>query len=281
MKSKNSKMKTLKNKYIYITLAVLGAILLLYSSYALIKDGSPTVKSMREHLNQANGYHKDSLFDKAIEPYQRALSRDNSNDVANYNSGTNLLLKNYKDTKNGTVDSETVTGVYTDALALLQNAASNATDKELIAASKHNEALVHHLTDSLEKAAEAYKESLRKNPADHETRYNLAVVLYQLKNNQNQDQQQQQQDQQQNQQQQQQQQQQDQQQNQQQDQQQQQQDQQQQEQQQSQGSMSEEDMSKENAERLLEAAMQDEKAVLEKVKRDKNKSGKQKLQKNW
>jgi hypothetical protein len=271
-------MKTLKNKYIYITLAVLGAILLLYSSYALIKDGSPTVKSMREHLNQANGYHKDSLFDKAIEPYQRALSRDNSNDVANYNSGTNLLLKNYKDTKNGTVDSETVTGVYTDALALLQNAASNATDKELIAASKHNEALVHHLTDSLEKAAEAYKESLRKNPADHETRYNLAVVLYQLKNNQNQDQQQ---DQQQNQQQDQQQQQQQDQQQQQQQQQDQQQNQQQQEQQQSQGSMSDEDMSKENAERLLEAAMQDEKAVLEKVKRDKNKSGKQKLQKNW
>ena len=40
-------------------------------------------------------------------------------------------------------------------------------------------------------------------------------------------------------------------------------------------------MSKENAERLLEAAMQDEKGVLEKVKREKNKSGKQKLQKNW
>ena len=40
-------------------------------------------------------------------------------------------------------------------------------------------------------------------------------------------------------------------------------------------------MSKENAERLLEAAMQDEKAVLEKVKREKNKANKGKLEKNW
>lgn len=282
-------MEKLKNKYIFIALGALGTLLLLYSIYALITDGSPTVKSIREHLNQANGYHKDSLFDKAIEPYQRALESDRSSGVANYNSGTNLLLKNYKDLKAGTGDPETVKGVYSDALAQLQSAASNATDKKLIASSKHNEALVHHLTDSLEKAAEAYKESLRKNPADHETRYNLAVVLYQLKNQQDQNQQQQQ-DQNQQQQQEQNQQQQQQEQNQQQQQEQQQQQQQQQnqnqqdkeqQQQQAQASQSEDDMSKENAERLLEAAMQDEKAVLEKVKREKNRSGKQKLQKNW
>ncbi|MBR5456651.1 MAG: aerotolerance regulator BatC [Bacteroidaceae bacterium] len=275
-------MEKLKNKYIFIALGALGALLLLYSTYALITDGSPTVKSIREHLNQANGYHKDSLFDKAIEPYQRALESDRSSGVANYNSGTNLLLKNYKDLKAGTGDPETVKGVYSDALAQLQSAASNATDKKLIASSKHNEALVHHLTDSLEKAAGAYKESLRKNPADHETRYNLAVVLYQLKNQQDQNQQQQQ-EQNQQQQQQQQQEQNQQQEQQQQEQQQQNQDQQdkEQQQQQAQASQSEDDMSKENAERLLEAAMQDEKAVLEKVKREKNRSGKQKLQKNW
>ena len=273
-------METHKNKYIYIALAALGALLLLYSSYALIKDGSPTVKSLREHLSKANTYHKDSLYDKAIEPYQRALNKDKSSALANYNSGTNLLMKNYKDLKAGTGDPETVAGVYADALAQLQQAASNETDKEMIASARHNEALVHHLTDSLEMAAEAYKESLRKNPADNETRYNLAVVLYQLKNQQDQNQQNQQEQQQQQQQEQQQQQQQEQQQ-QNQEQEQKEKEQEQQQQQQAQASESKEDMSKENAERLLEAAMQDEKGVLEKVKREKNKSGKQKLQKNW
>jgi tetratricopeptide (TPR) repeat protein len=228
----------------------------------MITDGSPLIKSMREYLNQANGYHKDSLFDKAIEPYQRALDRDKSNSVANYNSGTNLLLKNYKDIKSGIGEHEIIMGVYSDALEQLQNASLNTTEQMLIASARHNEALIHHLTDSLEQAAESYKESLRKNPSDHETRYNLAVVLYQLKKQQNQQEQQQQ--------------------NQQEQQQQNQQEQQQQQQnQQAQASKNEEEMSKENAERLLEAAMQDERAVLEKVKREKNKSNKQKLQKNW
>ena len=278
-------MENPKVKYIYTALAVFGALLLLYSSYALIKDGSPTVKSLREHLSKANGYHKDSLYDKAIEPYQRALDKDRSSALANYNSGTNLLMKNYKDQESGIGDPETVAGVYTDALQQLQQAASDETDKTLIAAARHNEALVHHLTDSLEKAAAAYKESLRKNPSDNETRYNLAVVLYQLKNqqNQNQDQQQQQEDkQEQEQQQQQNQQQQEQQQNQQnQDQQDKEQKEEQQQQQQAQASENKDEMSKENAERLLEAAMQDEKGVLEKVKRENNRSNKQKLQKNW
>ena len=40
-------------------------------------------------------------------------------------------------------------------------------------------------------------------------------------------------------------------------------------------------MSKENAARLLEAAMQDEKVVLEKVKRENNRSEKNRLEKNW
>ena len=270
-------MENPKVKYIYTALAVLGALLLLYSSYALIKDGSPTVKSLREHLSKANGYHKDSLYDKAIEPYQRALDKDRSSALANYNSGTNLLMKNYKDQKSGIADPETVSGVYTDALQQLQQAASDETDKTLIAAARHNEALIHHLTDSLEKAAAAYKESLRKNPSDNETRYNLAVVLYQLKNqqNQNQDQQQEQQEDKQEQQ------------NQQEQQQQNRQNQDQQnkeqkeEQQQQQASENKDEMSKENAERLLEAAMQDEKGVLEKVKRENNRSNKQKLQKNW
>ncbi|MBR5150643.1 MAG: aerotolerance regulator BatC, partial [Bacteroidaceae bacterium] len=78
---------------------------------------------------------------------------------------------------------------------------------------------------------EAYKQSLRENPNDHETRYNLALAMHQLK------QQQQQQEQQQ-------------------------------------------EMSKENAEQILQAAMQDEKDVQEKVKKMMQLRGR-KLEKDW
>ena len=175
--------------------------------------------------------------------------------------------------------------IYKDANDRFLVAANADNEKNQMAAVYHNSALVYHLTDSLEMAAEAYKESLRNNPKDDETRYNLAVVLYLLKQNQQNQQQDQQQNQQDNKQEQQQQQQNQQQQQQNQDKQdnnqqnQEQKDQEQQQQQQQQAA--EQDMTKENAERLLEAAMQDEKGVLEKVKQDANKSKKRRLEKNW
>lgn len=282
-------MKKPDSKYIlYIALLVLAVIAVLYSSAALIMDGSPMLKSMREHVKSANELHRDSLFNDAIEPYRRAVDMSPENSMTNYNSGTNLLMKNYKDIKDNVAEPEVVAGVYQDANNQFLTAAEFESDKKNLASIYHNSGLVYHLTDSLEMAAEAYKESLRNNPDDHETRYNLAVVLHQLKQNQQQQQndQNQQQENQQQQQQQQQQNQEQQQNEQKQDNNQQQNDQQknqpqEQQQQQAQAHQSEEEMSKENAERLLEAAMQDEKGVLEKVKREKNKATKGKLEKNW
>lgn len=282
-------MKKPDSKYIlYIALLVLAVIAVLYSSVALIMDGSPMLKSMREHVKSANELHRDSLFNDAIEPYRRAVDMSPENSMTNYNSGTNLLMKNYKDIKDNVAEPEVVAGVYQDANNQFLTAAEFESDKKNLASIYHNSGLVYHLTDSLEMAAEAYKESLRNNPDDHETRYNLAVVLHQLKQNQQQQQndQNQQQENQQQQQQQQQQNQEQQQNEQKQDNNQQQNDQQknqpqEQQQQQAQAQQSEEEMSKENAERLLEAAMQDEKGVLEKVKREKNKATKGKLEKNW
>lgn len=268
-------MKKLNTKHIiYIILLVLAVIAVLYSSVALIMDGSPMLKSMREHVKSANEFHRDSLYNKAIEPYRRAMDMEPANPMTSYNSATNLLMKNYKDIKDNIADPQVVATVYNDANEQFFAAAEYENDKKNLASIHHNSGLIFHLTDSLEAAAESYKEALRNNPADDETRYNLAVVLHQLKQNQqNQQEQQQEQEQKQEQQQEQQQNKDQQQQN--------QQEKEQEQQQQAQPQKSDEEMSKENAVRLLEAAMQDEKAVLEKVNREKNRSGKNKLEKNW
>ncbi len=262
-------MKKLNRKYIvYIILLALAVVAVIYSSVALILEGTPMMKSMREHVKSANELYRDSLYDKAIEPYRRAMDMEPENPMTSYNSATNLLMKNYKDIKDNIAEPEVVATVYKDANGQFLAAAEYETEKKNLASIHHNSGLIYHLTDSLELAAEAYKEALRNNPADDETRYNLAVVLHQLKQNQDQQQQQQEQNQQQQEQQQQ-------------NQQQQNEQEKEQQQQQAQAQQSEEEMSKENAERLLEAAMQDEKAVLEKVKRDNNRSGKNGLEKNW
>ena len=115
-------------------------------------------------------------------------------------------------------------------------------DKGNLAQIYHNMGVIFHSGKDYAKAVEAYKESLRNNPKDNETRYNLALAQKRLKdqeqNQQNQDQQQQPPQQQENQ------------------------------------------MSKENAEQLLKSVMQDEKDVQDKVKKQQVIQG-GRLEKDW
>jgi tetratricopeptide (TPR) repeat protein len=108
------------------------------------------------------------------------------------------------------------------------------------------------------KSIEAYKQSLRLNPADDETRYNLALAQKLLENQENQEQEQEQEQEQQEQQQ-------DQQQN---DQNQDQQPPEQQEEQQQEQPPQQSNISKENAQQILDAFLQDEKDTQEKVKQE-------------
>lgn len=264
-------MNSSKSKYIYIILLVLASLIVIYSAYSLIVHGSPTSKSVREYLINGNELHKDSLFEKAMKPYGRAYSMDTLNPVSSYNNGTNILLKNYKDVKSGNPNPEEIIDGYMEAERMFGKAIENSGDKSELAMANHNLGLSFHMRDTLQAAEAAYKEALRNDPTNENTRYNLAVVQYLLKNNQgqnqqNQDQQQQQQNQDQQQQQQNQ------------DQQQQQQNQDQQQQQQNQ----DQQQKKENYERMLEAVMQDEKELREKMEDEKTVQGiKVDLEKNW
>lgn len=261
-------MNSSKSKYIYIALIVLASIIVAYSTYSLIVHGSPTSKSVREYLINGNELHEDSLFEKAMKPYGRAYSMDTLNSISSYNNGTNILLKNYKDVKGGNPDPQTVLDGYKEAERMFGKAIENSNDKDELAKANHNLGLSFHLRDTLQAAEAAYKEALRNDPTNENTRYNLAVVQYLLKND-NQQQQQNQQNQQDQQQQQQ-------------DQQQEQQQQQQNQQQQQQQEQQQEQQKKENYERMLEAVMQDEKELRDKMDEEKAVQGiKVDLEKNW
>ena len=130
--------------------------------------------------------------------------------------------------------------------------------------------VIFHSQKDNAKAVEAYKESLRNNPKDDETRYNLALAQKQLQDqqqNQDQNQDQDKQDQQKEQ-------------DKQQDQQKDQQQNQDQQQQPSQPEKKDNEMSKENAEQLLNSVMQDEKDVQDKVKKQQVLQG-GRLEKDW
>lgn len=233
-------------------------------------------RSDREYVRKGNKLYKDSLYIKAEENYLKALDKNSGSLNADFNLG-NTYIRQQKAKEAMAEFQKSATVLELEKEKIQNDPAVKEEDvreiRELTAQAYHNMGTLFHASQDYGKAVEAYKEALRNNPDDHETRYNLALAMHQLKQQQNQEQNQ---DQNQEQQQQEQQQNKDQQQN---------QDQQQEEQQQNQDQQqqqeNENDMSKENAEQLLQAAMQDEKDVQERVREMMQVQPKGQLDKDW
>ena len=238
-----------------------------------------------DHIRRGNKFYADSLFEKAEIEYRKALELNPQSVDAMYNLGNALFNQIPQSQEKAQEKGQ-------EAMQQYATASKLETDEKKLAKIYHNIGTLAYMAQQYAPSVEAYKESLRNNPYDNETRYNLAKAMHMLKQQeqqrQNQDQQQDQQQQQeqkqeqqeqqnQNQQQQEQQQQEQQQQQQQQDQQ----EQQQQEAQQQQAQQSEEEISKENAEQMLNAVMQDEKEVQEKVKKMMQQQRGKTLDKDW
>ncbi|MBO5080027.1 MAG: tetratricopeptide repeat protein [Bacteroidaceae bacterium] len=212
-------------------------------------------KTDRDYLRSGNKLYNDSLFIKAEVDYRKALEINPKSTDAMFNLANALLMQQKAK----------------EAMEQYESVSKIEKDKNKLAQIYHNMGVMLQSAKQLPQCIEAYKESLRNNPKDDETRYNLALAQKQLKdqqqNQQNQDQQQQQQQKQEEEKQ-----------DQNKDQQEQDQKDQQQNQQQQQQNKSE--MSKENAQQLLNAVMQDEKNVQDKVKKQIQIQGK-KLEKDW
>lgn len=212
-------------------------------------------KTVRDYLRSGNKLYKDSTFVKAEVDYRKALELDPKSTDAMYNLGNALLMQQKAK----------------DAMEQFEAASKVEKDKKKLSQIYHNMGVILQSSKQYPQCIEAYKKALHNNPADDETRYNLALAQKLLKDQQqNQDQnkqQEQKQDkknddkQQKNKEQ----------------QDQKKKDQQNQNQQQQQN---QNQMSKQNAEQLLKAAMQDEKNVQDKVKKGVRIQGR-KLEKDW
>lgn len=146
------------------------AVILLVSTLTFAQHPS---KLMREGLLE----YKQGNFDQAISKYKQAVQKGADKNLANYNIGTAYY-------KAGKQDS---------ALMHWQTVATTDQDKELQARTWHNIGNSFVKQGSLDKAVDAYKNSLKLNPKDEDTRYNLAYAQRKLQAQQQQQQQQKQQ----------------------------------------------------------------------------------------
>ena len=221
---------------------------ILFAVFALLAAGAFAQKAERDYIRKGNRFFNDSVFVDAEVNYRKALEANPKSTVSMYNLG-NTLSQQQK---------------FKEAMEQYVAAGKIEKDKMKLAHIYHNMGVLFQAGKDYGQAVEAYKMSLRNNPKDDETRYNLALAQKLLKdqqqNQQNQDQNQDQnedkkedqdkQDQQQQNQ-----------------DQQQQQDDKKQDKTQEQQPQQQEQMSKDNAQQMLDAFLQDEKDTQEKVKK--------------
>ena len=206
----------------------------------------------RDFIRRGNRLMRDSIYDKAQVQYQKAIEKDNTNPISHFNLGNALLYQNKAE----------------DAMKEYESAARLEKDKTRLAKIYHNMGVVLQAAKQFDKAVACYKNSLRNDPTNDETRYNYALSLFQLKKNQGgQDNQDQQKD--------------DKGQDEKQEKQQEQQKQEQDKKDEQQPQPQQDQMSRENAEQMLNAAMQDEKATQEKIQKAQQKRQQKQLQKQW
>ena len=207
----------------------------------------------RKDIRKGNKSFRQQNYVQAEVDYRKATAKNGRNPQAIYNLGCAFMAQQ-KDSS---------------AVVQFENASKIETNPKRKAMAFHNIGVICQNKQLFSEAIEAYKESLRNNPSDNETRYNLELCKRQLKNQKNnnndknqqnkndknkdnKNKEQQKKDQKDN-----------------------------RDKQQNNQQQPKEQMSKDNAEQLLNAAMQKEKETQDRLKKAMRQSSTRKLERNW
>lgn len=143
-------------------LNILIVFLMIFSSHEINaqKDSTALQRKARKMVREGNKLYSQNQFTDASVAYKKALGNNANYDKASYNLGNAMYQnKNYK-----------------EAVPQYELSAKTAEDKFSKAEAYHNLGNTMMETKNYQGAVDAYKNSLRNNPNDDETRYNLAVA---------------------------------------------------------------------------------------------------------
>lgn len=139
--------------------------------YSQQKDPKVLEREARKDVREGNELYNQLKFEEAEIAYKKALDKNPNYAKASYNLGNAIYQKN----KNK------------EAIFQYDLAEKIAPDKMSKAEIFHNEGNAFMKEKQYDKAVQAYKNSLRNNSKDDETRYNLAMAQKLLKEQQNKD----------------------------------------------------------------------------------------------
>lgn len=121
----------------------------------------------RDLIRLGNKAYRTKQYAQSEVMYRKALSANHSNTQAMYNLGCALMMQNKMQ----------------EAVKYLQMAGEKEKVKMRKAMAYHNIGIICQSGKMYAEAINAYEESLRNNPHDNQTRYNLALCKKLLKNN--------------------------------------------------------------------------------------------------
>ena len=141
------------------------AILLMFTTFLSFSQEEDkaqllALKKANNFVYEGNNFLEEDNAISAEMEYRKAISEQPNSVVGSYNLGTSYI-------KNGNLD---------EAVYRLEAAAKVATSKKEKHKAYHNIGNVLMQGKKCKEAVEAYKNALRNDPTDNETRYNLALA---------------------------------------------------------------------------------------------------------
>lgn len=127
-------------------------------------------KAERKHVREGNNLYENEKYTESEIAYRKSLEVNPKSAEGNYNLGNSL----YKQ------------GKYDEAAKQYQQTIAQETNPAKLAQAYHNLGNIGMQKKEYAQSVEAYKQSLRLNPYDDETRYNLVLAQKLLQDQQNQ-----------------------------------------------------------------------------------------------
>ncbi len=149
-----------------------------------------TNKEERQLIKEGNKLFDKGNYREAEIMYSKATQVNPNSPTANYNLAVSLT-KQLKSSDNDSITSN----MMSRAFSLFELVPTLTKDSTLIAMAYHNMGNLRYETEAYKEAIDAYKLSLRHNPGDNDTRYNLRMAQLKLQQQQQQQQNQDKQDQ--------------------------------------------------------------------------------------
>lgn len=135
----------------------------------VISTSAYAQKAERSHIKEGNKLYDSEKYTESEIEYRKAIEVNPKSEIGFYNLG-NAMYKQ---------------GKYPEAVQEYEKIIPVVEDKAMLSKLWHNVGDIQLQNKDYAKAVEAFKNSLRNNPMDDETRYNLAFAQKKLQDQQN------------------------------------------------------------------------------------------------